>query len=158
MQVRTSPKWLYSIGSHQETHVFLLTSLLFWRFFGHSSSKSMKTNCDGMQKLFFYPRSSMVLKFLPTFIISSIPQKVGEPFPFPWFAMGYMLPKLCMSPTGCVWNPFTRASGSFAKKWRNGPRQQKFPLGGKLTCLNWGWIWRLFMFPVFFAKSCELVC
>ena len=94
MQVGTSPKWLYSIGSHQETHVFWLHYN-----FGYSlvilQEKTWKPIVTGCRNCFFTPEAPWSSNFYLHLSYVS-PPKGRWTIPI-WFAVGYA-PKLCMSP------------------------------------------------------------
>lgn len=134
MQVGTSPKWLYSIGSHQETHVFLFdfttTLEILWSFFKQKHENQLWQDAE----IVFYPeapRSSNICDGTKPFIIRFLCQKVGEPFPFPWFAVGYapqalhVTYRLCMEP---IHQSFRKLRQEMEAA---GPQKASpFPLGG----------------------------
>ena len=164
MQVGTSPKWLYSIGSHQETHVFWLHYN-----FGYSLVILQEKHENQLwqdAEIVFLPLKLHGPRIF-TYIYHTFPrQKVGEPFPFD--LLWDMLPsfachrRLCMEPIHQSFRKLRqemeeREASPFPLGYISG-KNSAWRRGKKHVWTNWGWIWRLFIFSCFFAKLCLFVC
>ena len=160
-----SPKWLYSIGSHQETHVFLFdfttTLEILWSFFKQRHENQLWQDAE----IVFLPQKLHVSNFYQAIYHKFFCQKGRWTIPIPIVCYGICSPsfachhRLCMEPIHQSFRKLRQemeAAGpqkaSPIPVWGGEVENSQLGEGEKKTHVwtNWGWIRRLFIFFLFF--------